>query len=82
MVNTSVIKEKLENQFYFLKIEDKTTIKVDPQLLANDFTLRGLFVQKMLERISKSGNQTEQRKAELALKYGLRILGQGEAGIE
>lgn len=135
----AVISEKLAQQFYFLKLVDQTTTKVDYQLLANDFTLRGLFVKKMMQRIQQTAEQTrqpeiteqikpgeqinekgqteqseqteqieitdkkeqidqteqterigqtgqtgqaEQRKAELALKYGLRILEQGEAGIE
>jgi exonuclease SbcD len=126
----SVISEKLEQQFYFLKFVDETTTKVDYQLLAHDFTLRGLFVKKMLQRLEQVAEQTKQtnlikqitqttqttqtgqsgqvnqtaqtvqsreinqtapseqtkqierRKVELALKYGLRILEQGEAGIE
>ncbi|WP_034424795.1 metallophosphoesterase family protein [Thermanaerosceptrum fracticalcis] len=82
MLNTSVIKEKLEDQFYFLKVEDETTTRVDSELLANDFTLRGVFVKKMLEQIRQTQDQADRRKAELALKYGLRILEQGEAGIE
>jgi hypothetical protein len=63
-------------------------------LLAADFTLRGLFARKVLERIERAneqaGGQTseqasgqiERKRGELALKYGLRILEQGEAGIE
>lgn len=93
-LRTSVLCEKLEEQFYFLKIKDETITKVDPQLLAADFTLRGLFTKKMLERIEQASEQsggqtreqvsgqTERKKGELALKYGLRILEQGEAGIE
>ncbi|KJS18740.1 MAG: hypothetical protein VR72_21215 [Clostridiaceae bacterium BRH_c20a] len=82
MLNTSVIKEKLDDQFYFLKVEDETTTRVDSELLANDFTLRGVFVKKMLEQIRQTQDQSDLRKAELALKYGLRILERGEAGIE
>lgn len=82
MLNTSVIREKLEDQFYYLKVLDETTTKVDSELLANDFTLRGLFVKKMLEQIQQTQDQRERKKVELALKYGLRILKQGEAGIE
>ena len=93
-LQTAVLYEKLAEQFYFLKIKEETTAKVDPQLLAADFTLRGLFARKMLERIERAneqaGGQTseqasgqiERKRGELALKYGLRILEQGEAGIE
>ncbi len=78
----SVLQEKLAGQFFHVQIKDETTTLVDPQLYAHDFTLRGLFVQKALEHSAHSNDETERRKAELALKYGLRILEQGEAGIE
>lgn len=82
ILHTPVIEEKLEKEFYFLKIEDQTTTKVDPEVLANDYSLRGVFVKKMLEKVRQAPDQTERRKAELALKYGLRILEKGETGIE
>lgn len=78
----SVLKEKLTDQFYYLQIKDETTTAVDPQLLVHDFTLRGLFVKRVLEYKEKAADESERRKAEQALKYGLRILEQGEAGIE
>jgi len=78
----SVLEEKLAGQFYYLQIKDETTTAVDPQLLVHDFTLRGLFVKKVLEYKEKATDEAERRKAEQALKYGLRILEQGEAGIE
>lgn len=78
----SVLKEKLAGYFYHVQIKDETTTLIDPQLYAHDFTLRGLFVKKALEYRARSTDDHERRKAELALKYGLRILEQGEAGIE
>ena len=78
----AVLTEKLQQDFYYVQIIDETMTQVDPQLLANDYTLRGLFVQKALARSAAAQEEAERRKAELALKYGLRILEQGEAGIE
>jgi len=82
MFLTSVVKEKLADRFYFLKVEDETCTRVDPESMASDFTLRGLFIKKMQEQIRQTQDQEERRKTELALKYGLRILDRGEAGIE
>lgn len=79
---TTVISEKLAENFYYLKVEDETSTKLNPELLIESFTLRGLFVKKMTERIRMTKDKEEQRKSELALKYGLRLLQQEEAGIE
>lgn len=78
----SVLKEKLAGQFYYMQIKDETTTMVDPQSLIHDFTLRGLFVKRVLEYKANATDESERWKAEQALKYGLRILDQGEAGIE
>lgn len=78
----SVISEKIAEEFFYHKMVDETSTRINSELLVESFTLRGLYAKKMIEKIRTTQNQEERRKAELALKYGLRLLQQGEAGIE
>lgn len=81
-IYTSIIKEKLAELFHYLKVEDETSAQVIPDLLAENFTLKGIFVKKVTERIRLEQDEEERRKYEMALRYGLRLLQHGEAGIE
>jgi exonuclease SbcD len=78
----SVIQEKLRDKFYFVRIVDKTKTMIDFNKLTNDFSLKGIFAKKIVERLEKTEDPGEQKKLELALKFGLHILEQGKLGIE
>ncbi len=62
---------RVANDVFFVKIKDKTEIKVNLEELSNEATLKGVFVKNMLEAIS---NAPEDKKAtyKYALQLGLR----------
>ena len=61
---------KLINQDNIIKIKDNTKIRIDLNEIANEISLRGIFVKKML---AKKDNMDEQT-FEKAIEYGLESL--------
>lgn len=55
-----------------IKIKDNTKMNYDIEKIANDNTLKGLFVKDILERINSNPEDIEE--LELALEIGLEIL--------
>lgn len=62
------IAARLSEKLYYVKVRDNTTKKIDLEALAKEKTLKGIFVQKMLEKMT---NTEEKEKYQMALKLGL-----------
>jgi len=70
--DTDAIRARLEGAFFYVEVRDETRL-IDGALvesLRKERTMRGLFVQKMLERAA-STEGAEREAAELGLKCGL-----------
>lgn len=74
----ATIREVLGESLYFVKLADHTHLEVDYDELAKESSLRGIFVRKMLERITaaekteRAGQQsTETGKLRRALELGI-----------
>ena len=68
------IKAKLD-MLYYVKIKDSIEIEVDYRLLAKEHTLKGMFVQRMLSKMSEaeqSGKYDEVRRYKEGLQIGLK----------
>lgn len=70
----AVLEEKLAEQFYFLKLIDETKLQIDFNRLQSDFSLKGIFVRKIKERLEQAENQKEIQQLERALKMGMSLL--------
>ncbi len=65
------ITSRLNNAVYFAKVKDKTEIKIDFDTLANEQSLKGVFVKKMLQKISNA-DISEKEILKSALNIGLK----------
>jgi len=63
------IRKSLEDDYYFIKVYDKTKIKVDPAIYVYDTSLKGEFVRKVLEK----EDLTDEEKGEI-VRMGLEAL--------
>ncbi len=70
-INTEEILSRISNEIYFVKIKNKTEIKIDLEALKNEASLRGIFVKKMLER-TENAPEDEKELYIKALKLGLK----------
>lgn len=74
VINTSVLCEKLRYHFYWVKAEDNTEPEMDYEEISKELTLKGVFVKKMLCRISGAEEEAEKEKLKKALRLGLNAL--------
>ena len=68
-INPAELTARITQHLYFAKIKDSTEYKIDYNALANEATLKGVFVKKMLEKIEQDP-QNEVLKS--ALKIGIK----------
>ena len=69
-INIAELTERFKSITYFTKISDKTTLKFDIEELKNETSLKGVFVEKMLETIENEPENAA--KLQAALKIGLK----------
>ena len=72
--------EKLKNDYYFIKVLNKTTVEMSLDELANDYSIRGKFIKRMLEKL-KEANEDEKEIINRALKIGLQSLSEEEVKL-
>ena len=66
--------------FYSVTLQDRTTVRRDLWARAGEDTLTGLFLREMQTRLAKVQGEKEQRELELAVRFGLAALENGEDG--
>ncbi|MBR5152584.1 MAG: DNA repair exonuclease [Clostridia bacterium] len=76
MPQTSVLCEQLKDDCFSLEVIDETRPAYDLEELRKENTLRGAFVQEMLNEISRMP-EAERARGELALMYGLEAMERG-----
>lgn len=77
-INLEVLKEKLSKHFYYMKLKDSIEIKLDYNIISKEFTLKGLYTKKMLEKIKKAEKDEDKRLLKEALKSGIQCLSNKE----
>lgn len=78
-INTAEITGRLAEKLYFVKVKNETEIKPDFEALANEKTLKGIFVKRMCEKIDAAA-EDEKPQLRRALTLGLRAF-KGEFDI-
>ncbi len=69
-IDTAFVTQSLSQNIYFIKVADKTNAKINLEILAKEPTLKGIFVQRMMEKLNGC-TQQELPLYEEALKLGL-----------
>lgn len=78
-ISTEYIQSALENECFYIKVTDCTNDVVDYNELVNDYSIKGIFVGKMLEKIENEYNSKVKEEYRRALKCGLAVLdGRGD----
>ncbi len=67
----SVLKERLKERFYYLKLQSDCSLHLSYEEMADEYTLRGLFVREMLDRMKE---QPEDKVLKKALELGVAML--------
>lgn len=76
----SVLIEKLKNKFYYIKIINDTSIEVNLTELSTDYSIKGMFIAKILEKL-KDASDDDKEILKLALKMGIQCLSEDEVNL-
>lgn len=68
-INTAEIATRLSEKVYFIKVKDSTEYQIDLKTLANETTLKGIFVKNMLAKMETAEDKELYKKA---LNIGLK----------
>ena len=72
--------EELKDYFYYIKIINKTILEIDLEDVAMDYSVKGRFVAKILEKL-KNADDEERELINLALKIGMQCLSEEEVNL-
>ena len=72
-INTYELLKLIENE-KIIKIKNKTQINYDLERVANENTLKGIFVRKMLDKLEKTEDLEEKEILEKSIEIGLESL--------
>lgn len=76
----NLLKELIKDYFYFVKIIDKTEVKLDFDNISKDYSIKGLYAKKILEKMNTE-NDEENEILKMALKLGIQCLSNEEVNL-
>jgi len=80
-LNEEFLQEYLKDEFYFIKIIDKSEIKLDINELVKGYSLKSIFAKYIYERLQNAETEEEREVIALALKIGLQSISGEEVKI-
>ena len=78
-LNESVILEKIKRDFYFVKVIDKTEVKLDFDKISEDYSMKGVYAKKLLEKMKEE--DCDKEILQMALKLGIQSLSHEEVNL-
>ena len=70
----TALEQQLSARFYHLELRDNRTVRRDVWAQCGEDSLRGIFLQKMKQRLEAAESDEERRKIELAVRFGADAL--------
>ena len=80
-INEEFVQESLKDEFHFVKVIDKSEIKLDINELIKGYSLKSIFAKKIYERLQSAETEEERENITLALKIGLQSISGEEVRI-
>lgn len=72
MIQVDDLKVGIEQEVFYIKIKDRTQMQYDLEALAQEGTLKGIFVRRMLENLNDCKSESERLICQNALNIGLK----------
>lgn len=81
-IDESILNKKIQQDFYYCKVIDKTIVKYDIEELTKGYSIKGIFANKLMKKLENAENDEEKEIFKLALKFGLSSLSEGEVRMD
>lgn len=79
-LNEKILTDKLENEFYYIKIVNNSSISINLEDISNDYSIKGKFISKIIEKMNNA-NEEEKEVLNMALKIGIQCLSEDEVNL-
>lgn len=81
-IEEKIVKSKLLNDFYFCKVIDKTSIALDIKELSKGYSVKSIFVRKLIKKLKEAKTDDEREVIKMALKIGISSLSEDEVNMD
>lgn len=79
-INIKKLQYRLKEIFYYIKILDETTVKLDYDMVRNENSLRGIFLRKVYKKLEEEPDNKE--SLERALKLAFNALREEDINLD
>jgi DNA repair exonuclease SbcCD nuclease subunit len=79
-INIKKLQYRLKEIFYYIKIIDETTVKLDYDMVKNENSLRGIFLRKVYKKLEEEPDNKE--SLERALKLAFNALREEDINLD
>jgi DNA repair exonuclease SbcCD nuclease subunit len=79
-INIKKLQYRLKEMFYYIKIMDETTMKLDYDVVKNENSLRGIFLRKVYKKLEEESENKE--SFERALKLAFNALREEDINLD
>lgn len=81
-IDEETLRTRIISDFYFCKVVDKTTIKINLEKISKGYSMKSIFAQKLMKELEEAETEEKKEIIRIALKIGLSSLSEGEVKID
>ena len=81
-IDEDIVNEKIKDDFYFCKVNDKTRYKYDFEEISKGYSVKAIFAKKLINKLEKAETEEEKEIISMALKYGIASLSEEEVTLD
>ena len=78
ILDEKVLQNRISEFFYYVKIVDKTTSKYDIDKLSKGYSVKAIFIKKMIKKLENEDDEQQKEIIKIALKLGIEALTDNE----
>lgn len=82
IIDEDILKSRIKDDFYFCKVKDKTSCKYDFEELSRGYSIKSIFIKKMIKKLDEAETEEEKEVILSAIKYGIRALSNEEVKLD
>jgi DNA repair exonuclease SbcCD nuclease subunit len=81
-MDEKVLTEKLSSYFYYCKVIDKTSVKLNIEELSRGYSVKAIFAKKIQKMLEESKTEEEREIINMAFKIGMSSLTEGKVNMD
>lgn len=82
IIDEDILLSRLKDDFYFCKVKDKTSCKYDFEELSRGYSIKSIFIKKMIKKLDEAETDEERDVILSAIKYGIAALSSEEVKLD